>query len=426
MLVPLLSLVALLIAIALSIFSRLNVGLLGLGFAYALGVFGAGMKIRDVNAGFPTSLLLTLIGLTLLFGHAKANGTLDRVAGYSVQLARGRPGVLPIVFFVLAVVLGTVGAGNIGAVALLAPVGMAVAHEAGVPPFLMALMIACGGNAAALSPLAPTGVIAVDLMTRIGLPGAGWQNYAQCLLAHTFVGFGGYLSLGGLRLLRSTPSPEQVALLQTLLAARRQPLELRHGLTLGVILALLITVACFRTDVGVLALGGALLLTVVRASEEEAVIHGLPWSTILMVCGMTTLMSILEKTGGIDLFARALVRLSTPHTAPAVMGLCTGALSAYSSSSGVVLPAFLPIIPGLIAKLGGGDKLALANSVNIGAHLVDVSPLSTLGALCLANAAPSEDASRLYRQLLTWGLSMAVVGAIYCYVVFGLIGLGSR
>ena len=426
MLVPLLSLTALLVAIALSVVSRLNVGLLGLGFAYALGVFGAGMKVREVSAGFPTSLLLTLLGLTLLFGHARANGTLDRVAGFSVQLARGRPGLLPIVFFVLAVALGTVGAGNIGAVALLAPVAMKVAAEAGVAPFLMALMVACGGNAAALSPVAPTGVIAVDLMARIGLTGVGWQNYGQCLLAHALVGFAGYLSLGGLRLLRTRPSAEQLARLQALLAARRQPLELRHGLTLLVILLLLVTVACFRVDVGVLALGGAILLTVLRAAEEEEVIRDLPWSTILMVCGMTTLMAILEKTGGIELFTQVLVRLSTPRTAPAVMGLCTGALSAYSSSSGVVLPAFLPIIPGLIAKLGGGDKLALANSVNIGAHLVDVSPLSTLGALCLANIGRGEDAGRLYRQLLIWGLSMAFVGAVYCHVVFGVIGLGSR
>lgn len=426
MLVPLLSLAALLIAIALSIFSRLNVGLLGLGFAYALGVFGAGMKVREVGAGFPTNLLLTLLGLTLLFGHARQNGTLDRVAGFSVQLARGRPGLLPIVFFVLAAVLGTIGAGNIGAVALLAPVGMAVAHEAGVPPFLMALMVACGGNSAALSPLAPTGVIAVDLMGRIGLHAVGWQNYGQCLLAHAFVGFTGYLALGGLRLLRDRPSPEQAARLEELLAARRLPLEPRHGLTLAVILMLLLIVAFFRSDVGVLALGGALLLTVLRAADEEEVIQHLPWGTILMVCGMTTLMAILERTGGIDLFSRLLVRLSTPHTAPAVMGLCTGVLSAYSSSSGVVLPAFLPLIPGLISKLGGGDPLALANSVNVGAHLVDVSPLSTLGALCLAHAAPGTDTGRLYRQLLVWGLSMAVVGAIYCHVVFGVIGLGSR
>ena len=52
MLVPLLSLAALLVAIALSVVSRLNVGLLGLGFAYALGVFGAGMKVREVPITF--------------------------------------------------------------------------------------------------------------------------------------------------------------------------------------------------------------------------------------------------------------------------------------------------------------------------------------------------------------------------------------
>lgn len=111
------------------------------------------------------------------------------IAGFAVQLGRGRPGLLPMVFFVLAALLGTIGAGNIGAVALLAPIGMAVAHEAGVPPFLMALMIACGGNAAALSPLAPTGVIAVELMQKISLPNSGWHNYLHCLLAHTLVGF---------------------------------------------------------------------------------------------------------------------------------------------------------------------------------------------------------------------------------------------
>lgn len=189
-------------------------------------------------------------------------------------------------------------------------------------------------------------------------------------------------------------------------------------------LGLLVSVSIWRLDVGALALGGALLLTLLRASDEEQAMHTIPWGTVLMVCGMTTLMAILERTGGISLFTRLLVLLSTPHTAPGVMGLVTGVLSAYSSSSGVVLPAFLPMIPGLIQKLGGGNALALADSVNVGAHLVDVSPLSTLGALCLAHAAKEVDTRILYRQLLAWGLSMAVVGALYCYVVFGLLRHG--
>jgi hypothetical protein len=61
--------------------------------------------------------------------------------------------------------------------------------------------------------------------------------------------------------------------------------------------------------------------------------------------------------------------------------------------------------------------------VNVGAHLVDVSPLSTLGALCIASAPLTENRSVLFNKLLLWGLSMSVVGALTCYLLFGLLGL---
>ena len=79
-----------------------------------------------------------------------------------------------------------------------------------------------------------------------------------------------------------------------------------------------------------------------------------------------------------------LARFSTQTSVTGVMGFVTGLISVYSSSSGVVLPAFMPTIPGLIREIGGGNPMAIASSVNVGAHLVDVSPLSTLGALCIA------------------------------------------
>ena len=55
--------------------------------------------------------------------------------------------------------------------------------------------------------------------------------------------------------------------------------------------------------------------------------------------------------------------------------------------------------------------------MNIGGHLVDVSPLSTIGALCLAGA-PGDESRALFNKLLAWGLSMCVVGALLCYLVF--------
>ena len=93
-------------------------------------------------------------------------------------------------------------------------------------------------------------------------------------------------------------------------------------------------------------------------------------------------------------------------------------MSVYSSTSGVVLPAFLPLAPGLAAQLPGASAVGIAMSMNIGGHLVDVSPLSTIGALCIAGAGAARDTRRLFNQLLAWGLSMAVVGALLCYLVF--------
>ena len=61
----------------------------------------------------------------------------------------------------------------------------------------------------------------------------------------------------------------------------------------------------------------------------------------------------------------------------------------------------------------------IAYSVNVGAHLVDVSPLSTIGALCLAGVPATVNREVVFRQLLIWGWSMSVLGAIICQLLFG-------
>jgi hypothetical protein len=109
-------------------------------------------------------------------------------------------------------------------------------------------------------------------------------------------------------------------------------------------------------------------------------------------------------------------RIATSNTVTGVVALLTGVVSVYSSTSGVVLPAFLPMVPGLASTLGA-SPLGIAMSMNVGGHLVDVSPLSTIGALCLAGAA-ADESRMLFNKLLAWGLSMAVVGAALCFVIF--------
>ena len=121
-----------------------------------------------------------------------------------------------------------------------------------------------------------------------------------------------------------------------------------------------------------------------------------------------------------ELFSALLARVATPGSVNGVIAFITGAISTYSSTSGVVYPTFLPMVPSLVAKLGGGNPLQIAMSINVGAALVDVSPLSTLGALCIAALPAGNDPARLFRSLLLWGLSMTVVGALFCQLFIGL------
>ena len=93
---------ALIIAVTLSMVTTINVGIVCLAFAWIVGVLLGGMSVGDILEGFPTQLFITLVGVTLLFSMARGNGTLERVTERAVRLCRGHAGVLPIMFFFLA------------------------------------------------------------------------------------------------------------------------------------------------------------------------------------------------------------------------------------------------------------------------------------------------------------------------------------
>lgn len=405
-----LSLGALVAAIVVSCISEMNVGVLAIALAWIVGVVIGGMRVEQLIAGFPTSLFLTLAGVTLLFAQAQGNGTLERISHRSVRLCRGNAGMIPVMFFLLAAALATIGPGNISTAALLAPMAMQVALRARIPTFLMAIMVGNGANSGSLSPFAPTGIIVNNIMAKIGMPGAEWRTYANNLIAHAVVAFAGYLLLGGWKLFRA--SYEQEA------QPAEERFETRHWITAAVIALLVASVVLFKVNVGMGAFTGAVVLAALRCADHTEAVRKMPWGVIVMVCGVTILIALLEKTSGLDLFTAALARIASPSTATGVVALLTGLVSIYSSTSGVVLPAFLPTVPGLVQRLGGGDAMAIASAMNVGGHLVDVSPLSTIGALCLAAIPPGDDARALFNSLLAWGFAMSVVGAAACWILF--------
>ena len=415
------SLGALLITIILSCTSRIHVGFLAISLAWVVGVYIAGLSPNEVMSGFPTRLFLTLTGVTLLFSQAQANGTLDRIARRAVQYCRGNVGIIPIMFFGLAFVLASIGPGNIAATALVAPMAMAVAGQVGIPVFLVAIMVGNGANAGSLSPIAPTGIIVNEIMADVGLAGFELHTYLNNMVAHTVIAFVAYFLLGGWKLLGRYHNAKIAVPDSSESTSTESSFTQPHLITIGTIFVLIIGVVFFGVHIGLGAFGAAIVLSLLRVGDEVKAITIMPWRVIMMVCGVTVLISMLDKTGGLDLFTRLLAGMSTPESATAVIAFSTGFISIYSSTSGVVLPAMLPTVPGLVEQLGNVSPLAIASAMNVGGHLVDVSALSTLGALCMAAAPAGEDTRLLFNKLMAWGLSMTVVGAGVCYLLFTVL-----
>jgi len=406
----LISVCALALAVFVSCVSRLNVGVLAVALAWIVGVYIGGIPVGTVMGGFPGQLFLTLTGVTLLFALAQTNGTLERITRRAVRVCRGNCGTIPVMFFLLGAGLSSIGPGNIATAALLAPLAMSTAGRTGIPLFLMAIMVGNGSNSGALSPFAPTGIIVNSLMARHGMPGLEWQTYTYNLLAHAAVAFGGYALFGGLKLFKAGSAEAEVDVAD-------DRFERRHWITVGVIAALIVSVIFADVHVGMGGFLGAVVLVLSRSGDDGEAVKRMPWRVIVMVCGVTVLISLVERAQGMDLLVSLVARVASPQTVTAVVAFLTGIVSVYSSTSGVVLPAFLPMVPGLAAELPGASAIGIASSMNIGGHLVDVSPLSTIGALCMAGAAADESRT-LFNQLLAWGLSMSIVGALLCYLVF--------
>lgn len=401
----------LLILIVGSLFPRINAGIIAIAMAYAVGFLTGTVDPAGIAKGFPDNLFLMLVGITLLFTMADKNGTLERITSLFLRLARGRAALLPIIYFALAVVLSAIGPGNIAAAALLAPSGMALASRAGISPLLMAILICTGANAGAFSPIAPTGIISTGLLQRIGLddPMIPLRIFGATAGLQSITAVAAILLFSDWTTLRH-PAPETTTV--------RQPINASQWRTIAAIIALIVLVLLFQLSVGPVAFVLVALLWLLDRDEQTASLKDLPWEAIFLLTGIAILISVLEASGGLTLLVSLIAEVSGAQTIHAVLALITGIASAFSSSSGVIMPAFVPMIPEIMEQTGATNSVSLAVAICSGSHMVDVSPLSTLGALCIASApVGAEERSALFRKLLLWGLSMSVVGALLAFLL---------
>jgi di/tricarboxylate transporter len=392
-----------------------NLGALGFVAAFLVGAAILHIPSNQIIAGFPGDLFLLLVGITYLFGIAQTNGTIDVLVNWTIRLVRGRAAVLPWVFFVISALLMSIGA--LFAVAIVAPIAMRFAARFRLSPLLVGMMVVHGALAGAFSPISVYGSFVNALVARAGLPGSPATLFVAPLLFNLTIAVVVFLVLGGREPIDTNafePAASDDAPM-----SERGPLRLDQLATLAGIILLAVGTAAYGVNVGFLSMSIAVVLTLLSPRAQKDAIDQISWSTVLLITGMLTYVSVLERAGTIDYVSRTVTALGAPLLAALLFCFIGGVTSAFASSAailGVAVPLTVPFLEqGRIGAVGMIAALAVATTV------VDVSPFSTNGALVLANAHVT-DRDRFYRQMLIYSAFVVVFGPFLAWALLVLPG----
>ena len=453
--VEILPLIALVAMFVIATFFPINIGILGFIGAFGVGAFLLGYDDKEILAALPSSIVLTIVGVTYFFGMAKKNGTIDLLVNACIRAVRGRVAVVPWVFFFCASVLTALGTFSPAAVALISPAAMSFAARTKMSPLVMGIMTINGAHAGAFSPISVSGVLVCDIVESSGLSINPWTlffaSYGINLLLSVLTVVG-YATLARMRQLEhnatgsattddtdgvtgGTPAAMRpitpvgsggtsTGLLtrpvetDVLLDAAPTPVTKVQKLTLALIGLVLVLVLVFHLPISFIAIAAGAVLAFTDLSKQNEAIAGISWSTVLLVAGMVTYISVLQEIGTIDHLATMAITIGAPLLVAAVLCYVIGVTSAFASSTALlaaIIPMALPLL-----HTGALPVVGVVAALAISATVVDVSPFSTNGALVLANA-QGIARPRFYRQLLVnAGIVVAIAPAL-CWLILVVV-----
>lgn len=419
-----LSLLVLVFMFVLASFLSINLGILALVAAFLVGSVAGGLDVDTLFSGFPGNLFILIVGVTYLFTLAQENGTLQRIIDGSMRLVRNKIAAIPWLMFVLAAFVAAAGALSAAAVAIVAPIALRCAAQHKISPMLMGLMVVQGATAGSFSPLSPFGAITNGLLRDKDLPTQPMGLFVNSLLFNLAMAAVVFAVFGGIQLVRHRHTAVRVgpgAMTDPRVAVEKETprvstADLVHQVvTIVAIVGLVVTTMLWGLDVGFVALTAAVVVTLMSPSRYADCVKRVPWSPVLLVCGVLTYVAVLDKIGTIHYMSNLLTSGGNPMLTALAACYIGGVISAFASTAGVLgasIPLAVPVLAqGLLPTLGTISAIGISSSV------VDVSPLSTNGALLVANQS-GMDAKVFFRRLLLWSVFVIAFAPLLAWLIF--------
>jgi di/tricarboxylate transporter len=451
-LIPILALVVMFIAATVL---PVNMGALGFVAAFAVGTLAVGMDADQIIGGFPSSLFLTLVGITYLFAIAQNNGTVDLLVRGAVRLVRGRVALIPWVMFGITGVLTSIGALGPAAVAIVAPIALGFAARYKINALLMGMMVIHGAQAGGFSPISIYGVTVNNIADKAGLTNSPLTLFLGSLLFNAAIGVLLFVFLGGRALIgrsvhdedetrpdddtgsvgggksaattmrgfgtTTTKTPSQAVTVENAppLATAVKAISFEQILTLIGLASLAVFALILDLDVGFVSMTVAVILALASPKAQKGAINQISWSTVLLIGGVLTFVGVLQEAGTVDWVGNGVASIGIPLLVALLLCYIGGIVSAFASSTailGVTIPLAVPFL--LAGDIGA---IGVIVALSISSTIVDVSPFSTNGALVLANA-QEVDRDSFYKQILKYSALVVAIGPLIAWALLVLPG----
>ncbi|WP_338448587.1 SLC13 family permease [Niallia oryzisoli] len=406
----------------------INIGVLGFAAAFIVGILIYGLSLDEISSVLPVKLFIFIVGMTYLFAIIQKSGAVDLIAAIGLRLVNGKLGFIPWLLFALSLVLTSVGTFGIAVVSLLAPIAFKIAFKTKTNQLMISIMMMMGMQAGAFSPLNIFGVIVNGGMQTRGFEHSPALLLLNCIIYFGIVSFITFLLFGGVRLFkrRESTSMAYVAASKEMIDEEvwikqgKIRLDLYKGFCLASIPVIGFLSIGFNMNLGIAAILVGLVLSFISPDKNVGILNVIPWEVILLVTGIFTYFRVMEKIGVMDYVTDFIADMGNPDLAALAVLYVSGFVSAFASTT-AYLTSIIPMAETIFMN-SHLSSIDLISAISVSSSIVDLSPLSSAGAILLANVQGIKERVFFRQLMMTTGIFIAF-GPGLAWLLFIVIGM---
>ena len=408
---------------------KCNIGIIGICFAFIIGTIFMKLSISQVIGFFPTSLLFQMMIVTFFYGFAAENGTIKVVSSHLIYAMRKNTKLLPFVLFLVTFLVSAIGAGAGATPVIMSPIAFTLAAQMGFNPVLALIATYLGSMGGGLQAWSSSGIlfkgVAEQSIGEALATSAGWA-YGVTLFIIPTIFFLAVFFIVSRKDKTSGSAADVIA------EPQKMNREQKITFTMIIVMMVLVIVPVFanmffpnpatkwfasKFDIKVLCAIGIVLCCAFKVGDAQKVVKNyIPWNMIIMVCGMSVLITIGVKAGITDVIGNFFSSSMPKFLIIPMVIIISGLLSFVTTGPAVIFPLFIPMFTAISANTGL-SVVALTVACYAGTGATGLSPFSQGGAMAVVGCTDENLRNSLWKKQFILAICFLLT-----YVVVALLG----